>query len=89
MVSRRLTVYSGTSLTAICIICVYFIYAGDVISLPYVAMTARKYVRAEDHVNLRTDILCSTSGIATMTAPLTFTITTVDVYNRHYSNHVN
>ena len=83
---RRLTVYSGASLTAICIICVYVIYAGDVVSLRHVAMTAWEYVTAEEDANLRTDIPCSTSGIPSITALSLFTVTTVNLYSRNYSN---
>jgi len=59
MTSRRLALYGSAFITAVCIISLYAIYVGDVIGLRHVILTTR-----ERHVKSRTDVLCSTSGIA-------------------------
>ena len=61
MKSRRLVLYGCALLTALCIISMYVIYAGDVIGLRHVAVIAW-----ERYVNSRTDITCSTFGIAAL-----------------------
>jgi len=55
MTSWRLAQYCCVLLTAICIICVYVIYTGDVIGIRHIAQTAW-----ERHVDSNTE--CSASG---------------------------